>query len=108
MQSNAIPAHAPGVISRLVDGEAVLVHPAQGKVRVLNVVGARIWELTDGQRSVAALAQAVANEYNVSLARAQRDVNAFCDDLVGRGVMIWTSGSSRLDKKQNGGKISVS
>lgn len=89
MQLNAIPAHAPGVISRLMDGEAVLVHPAQGKVRVLNAVGARIWELADGQRDVAALAQAVAAEYNVPLTQAQGDVDVFCADLVRRGVLVW-------------------
>jgi len=29
-------AHTPGVVSRMVDGEAVLVDPKQGMVRVLN------------------------------------------------------------------------
>jgi len=89
MQLNAIPAHAPGVVSRTMDGEAVLVHPAQGKVRVLNAVGARIWELADGRHDIAALAQAVADEYGVPLARTEADVDAFCYDLVGRGVMVW-------------------
>ncbi len=89
MQLNAIPAHAPGVISRLMDGEAVLVSPAQGKIRVLNAVGAAIWELADGRRDVAALAQTVAVEYDVPLAQAQADVVAFCTDLVARGVMAW-------------------
>lgn len=88
MQLNAIPAHAPGIIGRLMDGEAVLVDPARGKVRVLNAVGAAIWELVDGRRDVAALAQAVAAEYDVSLAQAQADVAAFCEDLVGRGVLV--------------------
>lgn len=88
MQPDAIPVHAPGVISRLMDGEAVLVHPAQGKVRVLNRVGARIWELADGSRDLAALAQAIAAEYDVSLAQAQADISAFCEDLIGRGVMV--------------------
>ena len=89
MQLNAIPAHAPGVISRLIDGEAVLVHPTQGKVRVLNAVGAAIWEAVDGRRDIAALAQAVVAEYDVPLARAEADVSAFCEDLAGRGVLAW-------------------
>ncbi len=88
MQANAVPVHAPGVISRLMDGEAVLVHPAQGKVRVLNTVGARIWELADGSRDLAAVAEAIAAEYDVSLARALADVIAFCEDLARRGVMV--------------------
>ncbi len=89
MQLNAIPARTPGVISRRMDGEAVLVDPVRGKVRVLNAVGAAIWELTDGERNLAGLAQAVAAEYDVPLARAEADVSAFCADLVARGVMAW-------------------
>ncbi len=89
MQHHIIPARTPSVLSRLMDGEAVLVHPVQGKVRVLNSVGAAIWELVDGQRDIAALAQAIAAEYDVPLAQAEIDVNAFCEDLVGRGVLVW-------------------
>lgn len=86
-----VPAQAPEVIGRFVDGEAVLVHPRQGKVRVLNAVGARLWELTDGQRSVEDLAQALTVEYEVDLARARADVLAFCQDLLGRGLLTIAS-----------------
>jgi len=89
MQSNAIPVRVPEVISRLLDGEAILVHPAQGKVRVLNTVGARIWDLADGSRDLAALAEAITAEYDVSPERALADVTAFCEDLVRRGVMVF-------------------
>lgn len=82
-----VPAHAPGVMSRLVDGEMVLVHPAQGKIRVLNRVGTRLWELADGRRSVDEMASAIAAEYGVGLDRARSDALAFCADLVGRGVL---------------------
>jgi len=82
-----VPAHAPGVMSRLVDGEMVLVHPAQGKIRVLNRVGSRLWELADGLRSVDEMARTVATEYGVDLDRARSDALAFCTDLVERGVL---------------------
>jgi hypothetical protein len=82
-----IPVHAPGVMSRLVDGEMVLVHPAQGKVRVLNRVGTRLWELADGRRSVEEMAGAIAAEYGIDLDRARSDTLAFCADLVDRGVL---------------------
>ncbi len=70
-----------------MDGELVLVHPGQGKVRVLNAVGARLWELADGERTVADLAQVVAAEYEVDPARAHADTVAFCADLLGRGLL---------------------
>jgi hypothetical protein len=82
-----IPAHAQGVLSRLVDGEMVLVHPAQGKVRVLNRVGSRLWELADGRRSVEEMAVIIADEYGVGLDRARGDSLAFFADLAGRGLL---------------------
>ncbi len=88
MQLTDVPARAAGVVSRMIDGEAVLVHPGQGKVRVLNPVGARLWELADGRRDVAALAAALAAEYAVPAERAAADALAFCADLVRRGVMV--------------------
>lgn len=77
-----------GVISRVLDGEAVLVHPQQGRVRVLNGVGARVWELVDGSRTIDEIAQQLAAEYDVGLARAQEDVLGFCADLSDRGVLM--------------------
>lgn len=89
MQLDAIAVHAPAVISRRMDDEAILIHPAQGKVRVLNAVGATIWEMIDGQRDLATLAQAVAAKYGIPQSQAEADVSAFCEDLVGRGVLAW-------------------
>jgi hypothetical protein len=86
-----VPAHAPGVLSRLVDEEMVLVHPAQGKVRVLNRVGTRLWELADGQRSVEEMASIVSDEYGVEIDRARADALTFCADLADRGVLSQAS-----------------
>ena len=58
MQLTDVPVHVPEVVGRVMDGEAVLVHAGQGMVRVLNPVAARIWELMDGQRSLAAIVAA--------------------------------------------------
>ena len=83
-----IPRQAPNVISRVVDGEAVLVDLGQNKIRVLNPVGARLWELADGQLAVSEIAQKIVAEYQVELVRAQADALAFYDDLVERGVLV--------------------
>jgi hypothetical protein len=85
---DSLPRQAPNVVSRQIEDEAVLVHPLQGKVRVLNAVGARVWELADGQRTVAEIAQTITTEYDVELPRAQADVLAFCDDLAQAGVLM--------------------
>lgn len=87
MELSDVPCRAAGVVGRLVDGEAVLVHPGQGKVRVLNAVGARLWDLVDGERTVAEVARAVADEYDVDLGTAQADAVRFLADLAGRGLL---------------------
>lgn len=91
MMLDSVPRQEPAVVSRLIDGEAVLVHPGQGKVRVLNTVGARLWELANGERTAGDIAQIIAGEYEVNLARAETDVLAFYGDLVDRGVLILAS-----------------
>jgi hypothetical protein len=77
----------PGIVSRMVDGEAVLVDPKQGMVRVLNPAGARIWEMIDGRRTVAELAAGITAEYDIEASRAQADTVAFCEDLNRRGIL---------------------
>lgn len=87
VQLSDVPVRVPDVVSRLVDGEAVLVHPRQGKIRVLNPVGARLWALIDGRTTVQALARVLVAEYDVDLARAQGDALTFLGELVRRGVI---------------------
>jgi hypothetical protein len=81
------PCKVPEVVSRNVDQEAVLVHPGQNKVRVLNAVGARLWELADGQHTVGEMARVVADEYAVDVLQVQSDAMLFCQDLVDRGLL---------------------
>ena len=88
MTLNDIPTRSPGVVSRLMDGEAVLVHGEQGQVRVLNETGAHLWQLCDGVLSIGDLAAALAAEYDVDFPRAQADALAFCADLAERGVLV--------------------
>ncbi len=86
---DSIPRRSPTVVSRLLDDEAVLVHPVQGKVRVLNPVGARVWELVDGQRTLGAISRVIASEFAADLGRVQIEVPAFCEDLAQRGVLLF-------------------
>lgn len=84
---DSIPRHTPGVTSRTLDGEAVIVDPVHSKVTVLNGVGARLWELADGQRKIGEMARVIADEYEVSLTKAESDAQTFCHDLAGRGLL---------------------
>jgi hypothetical protein len=81
------PIPAPGVVGRVVEDEAVLVLPERGEVKVLNEVGARIWELANGKRPVSEIAALICEQYEVDLEVAAADTLEFLADLESRGVI---------------------
>jgi hypothetical protein len=66
---------------RLLDQEAVIVLPDKGEVKVLNEVGACIWALADGSRSVREIAAEIARQYDVSSTQAEVDTLEFLREL---------------------------
>jgi len=82
------PVQAPGVISRQVEDEAVIVLPVKGEVKVINDVGAYIWALSNGERPIGEIIAAVCAQYQVETEQAQADVLAFIESLVERGALI--------------------
>jgi hypothetical protein len=86
---DSIPQRSPTVVSRLLDQEMVLVHPIQGIVRVLNPVGARVWELVDGHMTLGDIIHTIATEYQVDASRVAIEVSVFCEDLAQRDVLLF-------------------
>lgn len=74
-------------VFRVIDGEAVVVEPRKGLVSVLNEVGCRIWELADGTATAGAIAQTIADEFDVAVQTALADTIAFLDDLRDKGLV---------------------
>ncbi len=85
LDSYPVPNRA--VQGRRLDNEAVLVLPDQGEVKVLNEVGAQIWALADGTRSVRDIVQAICAEYHVPRAEAEADALAFIAELEAKGIV---------------------
>ena len=84
------PIHHPQTASRVFSGEAVIITPAENKVRMLNPVGSRIWELADGTRTVDAIATMLAAEYEVDPAHARQSTQNFVADLVAKSLLSWS------------------
>ena len=82
------PVPKAGVVSRVIGDETILVHPEQGKVKVLNEVGGRIWALSDGSRAIQQIAAELCREYQVEADEAQNDALEFIGDLVERGLLV--------------------
>lgn len=83
------PIHHPDTASRIYSGEAVIISPAENRVRMLNPVGSRIWELADGNRTVTEMAEVLTGEYDVSLEQALQSVDAFLAELETRDLIAW-------------------
>jgi hypothetical protein len=83
------PVIHPELTWRLLDGEAVIVSPTSGEIRVLNHVGAQIWQLIAAGLKTEAIEQAVAEQYNLSAQQAHKDVSAFLEELNNRGLIRW-------------------
>lgn len=86
-----MPVKTDRSVARIVDGEAVVVEPGNGLVTIINAVGTRIWELTDGQRTVREIADLVAGDFEVSGARALADTIEFLQDLNAKELVAFTA-----------------
>ena len=79
-------------VSRAVAGETILLPVKSGvasleSIYTLNDVARTIWELIDGERTAAAIADELARRFEVTPEEAQADVAAFLADLAGAGLV---------------------
>jgi hypothetical protein len=80
------------VVARVVAGETLIV-PIRGKVGDLasiysfNGTGTLIWKMLDSPKTIAQLADGVAQEYEVDAAQAERDVASFVSEMKSVGLV---------------------
>jgi hypothetical protein len=83
------PTHHLRTASRVFDGEAVVISPAENTVRMLNPIGSRIWELADGTRTIEEIAVTLTQEFAVDLPEARRSTATFVEELVAKQLLAW-------------------
>lgn len=81
------PIRHPKTASRLFNGTAVVISPAENVVRMMNTVGSRIWQLADGTRSEAEIAARLVAEFDVDEETARRSVADFLAALAEKGLI---------------------
>lgn len=67
--------------------DAVLLHVKRGDYYSLNKVGARLWVLTDGNKSIADLANLITEEFEISQDQAEKDILELAEQLVNEGLV---------------------
>ncbi len=80
------------IVDRLIDDEVVIVPVGgelspQGTIYNLDAVGARIWGLLDGKKSVADIRDHLTETMEVSRERAEKDLLEFLKDLQSVGAI---------------------
>ena len=80
------------VVARVVAGETLIV-PVRARVGDLasiysfNGTGTLIWRLLESPRTVEQLAAAVAREYEIDTAQAERDITVFVEEMKSAGLV---------------------
>ncbi len=78
---DAIPRRVDGVLAQEAQGQTVLLRPGDGSYYALRDVGARIWELCDGRRSVSDIVDAICADFDAPAGVVEGDVLEFVAEL---------------------------
>lgn len=81
IQLNHIMQKTPEAISKMVENETIVILPDLGEVKVLNEVGARVWDLIDGKIPISDLVDIICEEYMVARDIAEQDVLEFAQRM---------------------------
>ncbi len=85
VQDSRIPIPGQRIAARLIDERAYLLDPRQEELQCLNEVGSFIWEqIAQRKFTIRELSSMVVDEFDVSLADAQKDLGEFLSELESR------------------------
>jgi hypothetical protein len=92
--SNTYPVKSKDVTWKVLDGETVLLNLDTGIYFTLNATGTGVWELFDGQTSLAETARALCEQFDVTLEQAERDCMELAKALMDEGLVRITDDTS--------------
>jgi pyrroloquinoline quinone biosynthesis protein D len=77
-----------GLLSQRAADTRVLLDPSDGNYFALDDVSGRIWDLCDGNRTVAEIVAALCAEYDAPQETVEEDVMEFLGELLTDGLVI--------------------
>lgn len=78
---------SPHVVSSRLGDSGVLVHLQTNRIFEVNATGLRIWELAGEGRSIAAIEEALQQEFDVEPERLRMELRALVDEFFREGLM---------------------
>ena len=82
-----MPLRRTDLMTRLIEGEVVILDREAGKVHQLNPTAGCVWNNCDGLSSVRTIAERLAASFDVAPETALRDVEAVLQELKGLGLL---------------------
>ena len=82
------PRQREDLVAREVDGEALILDRAAGKVHQLNATAAYIWDRCDGSHSIQDVAAGMARDFGVNAGTAHQDVVNTIEALKKLGLFV--------------------
>lgn len=87
IERNAYMIKDDDVLFTSMGEDAVLLHVNRGDYYSLNKVGARLWVLTDGKKSITDLAVIITKEFDISQEEAEKDILEMAAQLEKEGLV---------------------
>jgi hypothetical protein len=87
------PERRPGVLAQQVkpdDPSLVLLNPKSGEYYTLEAVGTRVWQLSDGKRTISEISAIISQEYDESLENIESDVVELVKELIDEELVVAT------------------
>lgn len=89
MSPQMILKQSSNLVGRQVDDGLILVSPREGEVKVLNPIGAVIWHLIDGERSIESIEERLTTHFNaVPAEQIKIDLERFVTDLIAKEMLV--------------------
>ncbi|MDY0004618.1 MAG: PqqD family protein [Polyangia bacterium] len=82
------PRALPGLLSREIDDELVLVDPRSGEAYLLNPMGSSVLDLCDGRSTIAEIILEISSTLGAPEEEVAAEVRKFVADLAGRGLLV--------------------
>jgi hypothetical protein len=89
------PRRVDSVLRQDAGGITLLLAPDSGEYFTLNDVGASVWELADGTRTVEALVEELAREYAAPIEQIEADALALLAELARENLVQDDAGRAR-------------
>jgi hypothetical protein len=94
------------VISKIIDGEAIIIKLEQGVYYSLNELGSVIWKNIEEKNSSSAIIDYIVSNYSVEISRAKQDVINFLNEMDKEQLIVPNNKSITPTVKARSDKLS--